>query len=108
MDHGLPRHFESGRNSHQGIRAMSCSFDPSHYARNVAQLRQITRRQFFNDCGVGIGKMALASLLCGGISKTFAAPTTAELLNHTAPRPPLFKAKAKHVMYVFMVGAPSQ
>jgi hypothetical protein len=86
---------------------MSCSFDPSHYARSAAHLRQITRRQFFSDCGVGIGKMALASLLAGGVSKTFASPTAAELVNPTAPHPPLFKAKARHVIYMFMVGAPS-
>ena len=36
---------------------MSCSFDPSHYARSAAHLRQITRRQFFSDCGIGVGKM---------------------------------------------------
>src|SRR5258705_4288796 len=85
---------------------MSCSFDPSHYTRNLADLRRITRRQFFSDCGVGIGKAALASLLAGGISKAFASP--GEIINPTLPKPPPFKAKAKHVIYMFMVGAPSQ
>ena len=28
-------------------------------------LQQATRRRFFGDCGLGIGKMALASLLVG-------------------------------------------
>jgi uncharacterized protein (DUF1501 family) len=87
---------------------MSCSFDPSHYARSAAHLRQITRRQFFSDCGIGVGKMALASLLCGGVSKAFASPTASELLNPTAPKPPMFRPKAKRVIYMFMVGAPSQ
>src|SRR3954463_14036092 len=85
---------------------MSCSFDPSHYTRNLADLRRITRRQFFSDCGVGVGKMALASLLAGGISKTYASPNG--IINPTAPKPPPVKAKAKHVIYMFMVGAPSQ
>src|SRR5436305_6563514 len=87
---------------------MSCSFDPSHYARSAAQLRQITGRQFFSDCGIGVGKMALASLLCCGVSKAFASPTASELLNPTAPKPPMFRPKAKRVIYMFMVGAPSQ
>jgi hypothetical protein len=87
---------------------MSCAFDPSRYSKSLADLRRITRRQFFSDCGVGIGKMALASLLCGGVSKAFASPTAAELINPTAPRPPSFRPRAKHVIYMFMVGAPSQ
>src|SRR5438477_5291377 len=84
---------------------MNC-FDPSQLAKNLADLRRITRRQFFSDCGVGIGKMALASLLTGGISKAFASPTG--IVNPTAPKAPPFNPKAKHVIYMFMVGAPSQ
>ena len=35
-------------------------------ARNLAELREITRRQLFETCGIGVGKIALASLLVGG------------------------------------------
>ncbi len=60
------------------------------------QLR--TRRQFFSSCGVGVGKIALTSLLTG---KVLAA-------NPLAPKNPPFPAKAKRVIYLFMAGAPSQ
>jgi uncharacterized protein (DUF1501 family) len=85
---------------------MNCSFDPSHYTRTAADLRGLTRRQFFSTCGVGLGKIALASLLGGGISKAFASPT--DILNLTAAKPSHYRPKAKRVIYLFMVGAPSQ
>jgi hypothetical protein len=52
-----------------------------------------TRRHFFRDCGVGVGKAALASLLAGRLS---------------AAGKPHFPARAKSVIYMFMAGAPSQ
>lgn len=66
-------------------------------------LKAITRRHFFRDCGVGVGKIALASLLCGG-SPALAAPEAKPL----GERPPDFHPRAKHVIYLFMSGAPSQ
>jgi len=65
------------------------------------RLRGMTRRHFFQECGVGLGKIALASMLCRGAS---AAPFE----NPLAPRPAHFAGKAKHVIYLFMAGAPSQ
>ncbi|MDZ4860218.1 MAG: DUF1501 domain-containing protein [Candidatus Hydrogenedentes bacterium] len=62
-------------------------------------LRATTRRQFFRDCGVGVGKIALASLMCGGASAS---------VNPLAVKQPHFAAKAKRVIYLFMAGAPSQ
>ena len=67
-------------------------------------LHQITRRHFFEQCGVGLGKIALASMLCGGASRAFAST----LDNPMLPRAPHFAPKAKHVIYLFMEGAPSQ
>jgi hypothetical protein len=32
------------------------------------QLLQVTRRHFFETCGVGVGKVALSSLLAGGLT----------------------------------------
>jgi hypothetical protein len=55
----------------------------------LLQLR--TRRQLFRDCGVGVGRMALASLLGGA---AFAK-------RHHQPR-------IDHVIYLFMAGGPSQ
>ena len=60
----------------------------------------ITRRHFFGDCGVGLGKIALASLLTGAIPGRAGA-------NPLAPKKPHFAAKAKRVIHLFMAGAPS-
>src|SRR5690348_7628867 len=59
----------------------------------------VARRWFLRDCGVGLGGMALASLL----SRDSAAAASAPL----APRAPHFSATAKRVIYLFMAGAPS-
>lgn len=67
--------------------------------------RLIRRRWFLRECGVGLGSLALASLL--GVEKAQAA-TAPRPLNPLAPKPPQFKAKAKRVIYLFMGGAPSQ
>src|SRR6201991_4423335 len=65
----------------------------------------VTRRHFFRDCGVGVGKIALASLLTGKARGAEAGRPAASLL---APKPPHFPAKAKAVIHLFMAGAPSQ
>jgi len=62
-----------------------------------------TRRHFFEECAVGVGKMALASLVCGR-----APGATGKLPNPLAPRQPHFPARAKNVIYLFMAGGPSQ
>ena len=66
-----------------------------------------TRRHFFRDCGVGVGKIALASLLAGNGFKSSQA-TAGPLISPFAPKQPHFAAKAKRVIYLFMAGAPSQ
>ncbi len=68
--------------------------------------QEITRRHFFGECGVGLGKAALASLLTGSFaSRAFALEQAA---NPMAARPPHFPPKAKRVIHLFMAGAPSQ
>src|SRR5215470_12473422 len=67
--------------------------------------RLITRRWFFRQCGVGLGSIALASLLD---SDNAVAATKAQVSNPLAPRQPQFNPKAKRVIYLFMAGAPSQ
>jgi hypothetical protein len=70
-------------------------------------LQQVARRRFFGDCGLGIGKMALASLLAGVGTRSYAkAPLTGR--KRLAPKPPHAQAKAKSVIHLFMAGAPSQ
>jgi hypothetical protein len=62
--------------------------------------RQISRRWFLRDCGVGLGSIALAELLRQhGCAATPADPLAAKQ-PHIAP-------KAKRVVYLFMAGAPS-
>src|SRR5439155_20059515 len=63
---------------------------------------QIARRHFLRDCGVGLGKIALGSLLVG------AKPQAAWATNPFAPKKPHFPARAKAVIHLFMAGAPSQ
>ena len=59
----------------------------------------VTRRHFFADCGIGVGKIALAGLLTGALRQPAAA---------AAARPPHFPGRAKAVIQLFMAGAPSQ
>jgi len=61
-----------------------------------------TRRHFFRECGVGLGAMALGSLLQ---RDGFAAPAA---VNPLAPKHPHYGAKAKSVIFLFMAGGPSQ
>jgi hypothetical protein len=65
----------------------------------------ITRRYFFGECGVGLGKMALVSLLTGAFAPRSAGQPGPSSL---APRRPHFPGKAKRVIHLFMTGAPSQ
>lgn len=79
----------------------------------IERLRtQIVRRHFFRECGVGVGKIALASLLSdslvGSIASAAMASPKRPAGDPLAPRAPHFPAKAKSVIHIFMAGAPSQ
>src|SRR5262245_7487258 len=65
-------------------------------------LRYTTRRQFFGRCAVGIGGLALSSLLT---EKLFAS--VAAFDNPLAAKKPHFAPKAKRAIYLHMAGAPS-
>jgi hypothetical protein len=73
-------------------------------------LRTITRRHLFGQCAMGLGSIALASLL--GESSAFGAAGGAHVSNTTSPGPrpgqPQVRARAKNVIYLFMAGGPSQ
>src|SRR4051794_31358596 len=64
-----------------------------------------TRRHFFRDCAVGLGSLALASLLKRDAP---AAEGPRRAAGPLAPRKPHFPARAKSVIYLFMAGGPSQ
>jgi hypothetical protein len=63
---------------------------------------QISRRWFIEQCGVGLGAIALAHLF-GREGR--AGDNTQD--NPLAPKPPPLTAKAKNVIFLFMAGAPS-
>ena len=65
-------------------------------------LQQATRRQFFADCGIGVGKLALTSLLAGSTN------ALASATDHMGSGGLHHAAKAKRVIFLFMAGAPSQ
>ena len=69
----------------------------------VTSVADATRRQFFQTCGVGVGKLALASLMAGRTA------TASGGLSDVASRGGLHhQPKAKRVIFLFMAGAPSQ
>ncbi len=71
---------------------------------HAAELLGTTRRHFFGTCGVGLGAMALASLLADE-ARAAARP---EAIDPLVPRAPHFTPKAKRVIFLFMAGGPSQ
>ncbi len=66
--------------------------------------KEITRRWFFKECGVGLGTIALGALLGDKALGAMAQPV---LTNPLAPKLAHFPGKAKRVIYLFMAGAPS-
>jgi hypothetical protein len=71
----------------------------------VDPLHAATRRQFFSRCGVGLGSIALASLMSG---RQASASQGSGFVSPIAPRQPHFAPKAKNIIYLFMAGGPSQ
>src|SRR3989440_7616440 len=67
--------------------------------------RLITRRWFLRQCGVGLGSIALASLLQ---QQRAGAASVVQASNPLAPKKPHYAPKAKRVIFLFMAGAPSQ
>ena len=66
---------------------------------NRTVLARRTRRQLFEDCGIGVGKLALTSLFVG--DSLYSKPSDGARGTHHQPR-------AKSIIYLFMAGAPSQ
>lgn len=82
--------------------------EPNDRALNDV-LRHITRRSLLKTAGFGIGSLALGSLMSEeGFAGTIAGLGQGRRVDPLAPKPPHFAPKAKSVIYLFMVGAPSQ
>lgn len=71
---------------------------------HLSFLQQQTRRHLFNQCGVGVGAMALSNLMMGSLQSNEAHSSS----NPLAPKPTHFPARAKRVIFLFMAGGPSQ
>jgi hypothetical protein len=71
------------------------------------RLLRITRRHLFQECGIGLGSLALASLLADG---ALAAPPrqAPRARSPMAPRPAHFPPRARSVIFLHMAGGPSQ
>src|SRR5688572_21832128 len=67
-------------------------------------LCHLTRRQFLKRSGTHLGSIALGTLLAESLAR--AAPV--DPANPLAPRSPHFPGRARQIIYLHMVGAPSQ
>src|SRR5437867_8105515 len=72
---------------------------------NSVILQSITRRHFFSHCALGLGGIALASLLN---ERRALAGEAGGLADPIALRPPHFAPRARNIIYLFMAGGPSQ
>ncbi|HEU0039509.1 MAG TPA: DUF1501 domain-containing protein, partial [Verrucomicrobiae bacterium] len=77
---------------------MNCQ---SHLYRGLDP-KFIRRRWFFQQCGVGLGAIALGTLFR---ESGWASPVA--LTSPLAPKQPHFPGKARRVIFLFMAGAPS-
>lgn len=66
---------------------------------------QLSRRELLRASALGIGNMAFLSLLA---DEAFAQQALTDSKNPLAPKSPMFPARAKRVIFVFLHGGPSQ
>src|SRR5215218_10407422 len=72
------------------------------YLHSRLNRKEIARRWFFKQCGVGLGSIALGSLFRESGWGALSAAA-----NPLSPKQPHFAAKAKRVIFLFQAGAPS-
>src|SRR5580658_5510470 len=66
----------------------------------------VTRRWFFEQCGVGLGRIALAGLFSGVLTRSGRAAVT-NASQALLPKEAHYTGRAKAVIHLFMAGAPS-
>lgn len=83
--------------------------------QHATDLQAATRRHFFSRCSVGLGTVALGSLLGSATQSAGQSAAAADAEGETQagrgplqPKPTHFPAKAKNVIFLFMAGGPSQ
>ena len=70
-------------------------------------VKAVTRRYFFKTAGMGVGATALSLLLNRELVAAGVATPGRPAPNPLAAKPPMYPAKAKSIIYLFMAGAPS-
>lgn len=102
MDSGLSSAAEPGRNHFKELKHMPAHLSEQQQWRQ-AQATLLSRRWFLQECGIGLGSIAAASLLAGDAAIAASGDADRPL----APRRPHFEGTAKRVIYIFQAGAPS-
>ncbi len=69
----------------------------AHFEKAPMTLQDVSRRWFLQQCGIGLGAIALHDLL----------PSSAKAAEPLAPKRPHFEPRAKRVIFLFMGGGPS-
>src|ERR1700716_3548713 len=77
---------------------------------NERSLQFTTRRHFLKGSAMGLGALAMGSLIggCRLGSSNGMANTPFDPVHPLAPKLPMFPGKAKSIIYLHMAGAPSQ
>lgn len=77
--------------------------------KDIKKLEEQTRRHFIKNCTLGLGGIALSSIL-GSCSNPTSGSSYSSMLadNPMFPRTPHFAGRVKNVIYIHMAGAPSQ
>jgi hypothetical protein len=83
---------------------MNCQ---DHLYRRPLDPQFVTRRWFLEQCGVGLGTIALGQLLADGGYAASPTPPSTVGAGPLAPRAPHYAPRAKRVIFLFMAGGPS-
>lgn len=74
----------------------------------LLEARAVTRRLFFRSGGLGLGAIALQSLLTRDNVLAQVASSARQRVSALAAKPPMLAPRAKRVIYLHMAGSPSQ
>jgi len=73
-----------------------------------AYMQLHTRRHFLKESAMGLGALAMGSLLGCGSNTRSTNPVVFDAAHPLAPKMPMFPGRANSVIYLHMAGAPSQ
>ena len=90
------------------MNALNLTNDPSATGLGVDRLRAETRRHFLRNCASGLGGMWLASQAQNALASSGAAIIAHDPANPLGTLAARVAPKAKRIIYLHMIGAPSQ